>query len=65
MSRELSLIIAIIIIVVLLVVFVTSYIIYKKMPVPKGCENLEINEENCAACNNTNCVLKKKKEGEN
>ena len=60
MSKEASLVLAIVIIVLLLVVFVVSFILYKRMPVPKGCENIEISDENCAACNNTNCSLRKK-----
>ena len=63
MSKEVSLILALTILVALLIVFVVSFVLYKKTPVPKGCENLEINEENCAACNNKECSLRKK-EGE-
>ena len=49
-------------IIALLRVFVVSFILYKKTPVPKGCENILINEENCAACQNKECALRK--EGE-
>ena len=63
MSKEISLILALTILVALLIVFVVSFILYKKTPVPKGCENLEISEENCAACGNKECSLRKK-EGE-
>ena len=63
MSKEVSLILALTILVALLIVFVVSFILYKKTPVPKGCENLEISEENCAACSNKECSLRKK-EGE-
>jgi len=62
MSKTGSLILAISIILVLLIIFVVSFILYKKTPVPKGCENLLINEENCAACQNKECALRK--EGE-
>ena len=62
MSKTGSLILAIGIILALLIIFVVSFILYKKTPVPKGCENLLINEENCAACKNTECALRK--EGE-
>jgi hypothetical protein len=62
MSKELALTLAIIIIVALLIVFVVSFVLYKRTPVPKGCENLEISEENCAACNNKECTLRKKEE---
>ena len=63
MSKEISLILALTILVALLIVFVVSFILYKKTPVPKGCENLEISEEKCAACSNKECSLRKK-EGE-
>ena len=62
MSKELSLIIAILVLVSLLIIFIVSFILYKRTPVPKGCENLLINEENCAACNNKECALYNKKE---
>ena len=64
MSRTASLVIAISVLVALLIIFVVSFILYKKTPVPKGCENLLINEENCATCQNKECALYKK-EGEN
>ena len=60
MSKEASLVLAIAIIVILLVIFIVSFILYKRMPVPKGCENIEISDENCAACNNKECSLRKK-----
>ena len=62
MSQTGYLILAISVILALLIVFVVSFILYKKTPVPKGCENLLINEENCAACQNKDCALRK--EGE-
>ena len=63
MSREASLVLAIAIIALLLVVFIVTFILYKKTPVPKGCENMKISTENCATCNNKDCSLFKK-EGE-
>ena len=63
MSKEVALILSISILVALLIIFVVSFLLYKKTPVPKGCENLQISEENCAACNNKECSLRKK-EGE-
>ena len=60
MSKEAALALAIVIIVSLLIIFVVSFVLYKRTPVPKGCENLEISEENCAACQNENCSLRKK-----
>ena len=62
MSKEAALALAIVIIVSLLIIFVISFVLYKRTPVPKGCENLEISEENCAACQNENCSLRKKGE---
>ena len=62
MSETGYLILAISIILALLIVFVVSFTLYKKTPVPKGCENILINEENCAACQNKECALRK--EGE-
>ena len=59
MSQTGYLILAISIILALLIIFVVSFILYKKTPVPKGCENLLINEENCAACENKACALRK------
>ena len=49
------LILAISILVALAIIFVVSFVLYKRTPVPKGCENIEINEENCSSCSNKNC----------
>ncbi len=59
MSQTGYLILAISILLALLIVFVVSFVLYKKTPVPKGCENLLVNEENCAACENKACALRK------
>ena len=59
MSKEVSLAIAISVLVFLLILFVVSFILYKKTPVPKGCENIKINEENCSTCNNKECSFYK------
>ena len=64
MSRELALTLAILIIAILFAVFVISFVLYKKTPVPKGCEHLKISEENCANCSNKDCYMFNKKEGE-
>lgn len=50
---------AISIIVGLVILFIASFIIYKRIPAPKGSEKLRINEENCSACKDTNCSLRK------
>ena len=60
MSKEVALILSISILVALLIVFIVSFLLYKKTPVPKGCENIEISEANCAACENKACSLRKK-----
>ena len=55
MSREVYLIIAILILVVLLGTFIVTFIVYRKTPVPKGCENIKISEENCSSCGHKEC----------
>ena len=55
MSQTGYLILAISILLALLVVFIVSFILYRRTPVPKGCENIKISDENCSACNNTSC----------
>ena len=60
MSKEVALILAISILVSLLIIFVVSFVLYKRTPVPKGCENILVNDENCAACQNKECALYKK-----
>ena len=64
MSKEWYLVIAISILVILLTVFIVSFILYKRTPVPKGCENISISEENCAGCSNKTCTLRKGKDEE-
>ena len=55
MSQLGYLILAISIMVALLAIFIISFILYRRTPVPKGCENIQINDENCSACGNTSC----------
>ena len=55
MSKEAYLIISICILVALLATFIVSFVLYKRTPVPKGCELVKINEENCSACQNKSC----------
>lgn len=55
MSKEVAIILTIVILVALLITFIVTFALYKKTPVPAGCENLKINEENCTGCNNTQC----------
>ena len=56
------LVLAICLIVGLVILFVATFIIYKRMPAPKGCEKLRISDENCNACNNENCTIRKDNE---
>ena len=58
MSQTGYLILAISILVALLVIFIVSFLLYKRTPVPKGCENINISEENCSACQNDSCQYK-------
>ena len=55
MSQTGYLILAICILVSLLTIFIVSFILYKKTPVPKGCENIKISDENCSSCGHTEC----------
>ena len=49
-------ILAVGILLLLLAIFIITYILYKKTPVPKECENLEKpSEEKCHGCNETGC----------
>lgn len=55
MSKIGYLIIAISILVVLLVTFIVSFVIYRRTPVPKGCEDLQMSEEKCSSCGHSEC----------
>ena len=55
MSQTGYLILAIAILVSLLTIFIVSFILYKRTPVPKGCEDIKISEENCALCGHSEC----------
>lgn len=46
----------------LFAVFFISYVLNKKTPVPKGCENLLHDEEMCKNCSNTSCKIKELEE---
>ena len=61
MSKEAYLIIAIAILVALLVTFIVSFILYRRTPVPKGCEHIKISEENCSSCSHKECSFYKEK----
>ena len=53
------LILAISILVALVAIFVISFILYKRTPVPKGCEDIKISEENCHKCDHQECSFYK------
>lgn len=55
MSQTGYLILAISILVALVAIFFISFILYKKTPAPKGCEDIEMNDFNCAHCGHTEC----------
>jgi len=59
MSQAGYLVVAISILVALLAVFIVSFILYVKTPVPKGCENIKVNDENCSSCNHKECKFYK------
>lgn len=65
MDQTTLLIIGIIIIIALVAIFVVSFVLYNKTPVPKGCEDIKISEENCAGCNHKECQFYKEKEESN
>ena len=60
MSREVYLIIAILILVALAITFFVSFVLYRRTPLPKGCENLKMDEEKCSSCSNESCMFHKK-----
>ncbi len=56
MSTWVRWLLAISILVVLLIIFVVSFVLYRKTPVPKGCEEFEKpSEEKCHGCSQTGC----------
>ena len=59
MSQVGYLVIAISILVALLAIFIVSFVLYARTPVPKGCENIKINDENCSSCNHKECKFYK------
>ena len=62
MTQTEYLILAIIILVVLAITFIVSFVLYKRTPKPKGCEDIEISEEKCAGCTNESCAFYKEKD---
>ena len=64
MTQTGYLILAISILVILLGVFVVSFVLYKRTPVPKGCEDMKMSEEKCSTCGHSECAFYKTKEEE-
>ena len=62
MTQTGYLIIAITVLAILLATFIVTFVLYKRTPVPKGCENIKINEENCSSCGNKECSYYQEKE---
>jgi hypothetical protein len=56
---------AITILVLLVVFFFVTYILNKRTPVPKGCEQIKISEEFCLNCSNIDCKIHEKLDLEN
>ena len=61
MTETGDLVLAISILVALVAIFVISFVIYRRIPVPKGCEDLVMNEEKCSSCGHTECSFYKEK----
>lgn len=64
MSQVLYLVIAIFVLIALLTIFIVSFIVYRRTPAPKGCENMKVNEENCSSCSHAECSFYKGKNKE-
>ena len=62
--QTLYLVLSIVLIVGLVALFFITFVINRKTPVPKGCENIKIEEESCMACSNSSCEIKEKFEYE-
>ena len=52
-------ILAIVFVILLVIIFIVTYILNKNTSVPEGCENIKISDENCSACGNLDCSIKK------
>ena len=64
MTQGQHLFLAIAILVILLITFIVSFVIYRRTPVPKGCEDMVMNEEKCSSCGHSECSFYKKKDNE-
>ena len=57
MSQGVALGIVIAIIVGLLAIFFVSFVLYRKTPIPEGCEDIKASEEKCSACAESSCPI--------
>lgn len=55
---KIELVLAILVIVLVIAIFIVSYVLNKKTPIPEGCEDLVIDDENCMKCNNVDCSIR-------
>lgn len=62
MSQTGYLILAISIIAALAIIFFVSFVIYRRTPVPKGCEDMKISEDKCYGCSHSECSFYKSEE---
>ena len=60
MTKTAYLIIAILVLFLLLTTFIVSFVLYRKTPLPKGCQDLKIDKDSCRNCGNNRCVFSKK-----
>ena len=51
-------ILAIGVVLLLFALYMILYMMNKKTPVPEVCEHLQISDENCSSCKNTECSIK-------
>ena len=65
MPLWLNWLIAILLIVFLATVFIVSFVLYRKTPPPKGCEDLLPEEKKCSCCSQIQCPYhpEEKKDG--
>ena len=47
--------IAIVVLIILLATFIVTFVIYRRTPVPKGCEEMKMDEEKCSSCGHSEC----------
>ena len=57
MSQGGYLAIAIVIVVALAAFVIISFVVLRRMPAPKGCENLKASHEKCSGCGESGCPV--------